>query len=124
MLTTRPAGSRGPIRQLATRYRDLGCDGQRLGFGHCDRNRGWLGSSFAIADCNKLALSRSVAVCKAPPASPPRPRPASVRLTPRSSDAALRVILDPRRLLRWVLIGRICLASAIFIAAVSNWSSV
>ena len=55
---------------------------------------------------------------------PPRPRPASVRLTPRSSDAALRVILDPRRLLRWVLIGRICLASAIFIAAVSNWSSV
>ena len=47
-----------------------------------------------------------------------------MRLTPRSSDAALRVILDPRRLLRWVLIGRICLASAIFIAAVSNWSSV
>ena len=47
-----------------------------------------------------------------------------MRLTPRSSDAALRVILDPRRLLRWVLIGRICLASAIFIAAVSNWTSV
>src|SRR5947208_7234493 len=57
---------------------------------------------------------------KPPPASIPR----YVRLTPRSSDAALRVILDPRRLLRWVLIGRICLASAIFIAAVSNWTSV
>jgi PAS domain S-box-containing protein len=34
----------------------------------------------------------------------------------------LKVILDPRRLIRWVFIGRSCLASAIFIAAVSNWS--
>jgi two-component system sensor histidine kinase PilS (NtrC family) len=31
--------------------------------------------------------------------------------------------LDPRLLLRWVFIGRICLASAIFIAAISNWMS-
>jgi two-component system sensor histidine kinase PilS (NtrC family) len=34
----------------------------------------------------------------------------------------LKLILDPRRLVRWVFIGRLCLASAIFIAAVSNWS--
>ncbi|HXD47608.1 MAG TPA: ATP-binding protein [Gemmatimonadaceae bacterium] len=47
-----------------------------------------------------------------------------MRLTPRSSDPALKAILDPRRLLRWVFIGRLCLAVAIFIAAVSNWSSV
>lgn len=32
------------------------------------------------------------------------------------------MILDPRRLIRWVFIGRLCLASAIFIAAVTNWS--
>ena len=47
-----------------------------------------------------------------------------MRLTPRSTDPALKAILDPRRLLRWVLIGRLCLASAIFIAAVTNWTSV
>jgi two-component system sensor histidine kinase PilS (NtrC family) len=47
-----------------------------------------------------------------------------VRLTPRSTDPAVKAILDPRRLLRWVLIGRLCLASAIFIAAVTNWTSV
>ncbi|MGH7622658.1 MAG: hypothetical protein ACREMU_10000, partial [Gemmatimonadaceae bacterium] len=47
-----------------------------------------------------------------------------MRLTPRSSDPALKAILDPRRLLRWVFIGRLCLAVAIFIAAVTNWSSV
>ncbi len=47
-----------------------------------------------------------------------------MRLTPRSTDPALKAILDPRRLLRWVLIGRLCLATAIFIAAVTNWTSV
>lgn len=51
-----------------------------------------------------------------------------MRLTPRYSDPAfkpaLQAILDPRRLLRWVFIGRLCLASAIFIAAILNWSSV
>ena len=47
-----------------------------------------------------------------------------MRLTPRSTDPALKAILDPRKLLRWVLIGRLCLASAIFIAAVTNWTSV
>ncbi|MEO9034512.1 MAG: ATP-binding protein [Gemmatimonadaceae bacterium] len=44
-------------------------------------------------------------------------------LSHRPSDsAALKAILDPRRLLRWVFIGRLCLASAIFIAAVSSWT--
>ena len=51
-----------------------------------------------------------------------------MRLTPRYSDPAfkpaLQAILDPRKLLRWVFIGRLCLASAIFIAAILNWSSV
>jgi len=46
-----------------------------------------------------------------------------VQLAPRASDPALRAILDPRRLLRWVHIGRLCLASAIFIAAVSTWGN-
>ncbi|MGH7668948.1 MAG: hypothetical protein ACRENQ_05585, partial [Gemmatimonadaceae bacterium] len=31
-------------------------------------------------------------------------------------------MLDPRHLLRWVYIGRLCLASAIFVAAVVNWA--
>ncbi len=59
-----------------------------------------------------------------PPLSGSLRPPNSLRLTPRSTDPALKAILDPRRLLRWVLIGRLCLASAIFIAAVTNWTSV
>jgi two-component system sensor histidine kinase PilS (NtrC family) len=47
-----------------------------------------------------------------------------VRLATPSSNTALQAILDPRRLLRWVFIGRLCLASAIFIAAVRNWTAV
>jgi PAS domain S-box-containing protein len=46
-----------------------------------------------------------------------------VRLASRSTEPALKLILDPRRLIRWVFIGRLCAASAIFIAAVSNWSA-
>ncbi len=45
-----------------------------------------------------------------------------MRLATRPSDPALQAILDPRRLVRWVFIGRLCLASAIFIAAISNWT--
>jgi two-component system sensor histidine kinase PilS (NtrC family) len=48
--------------------------------------------------------------------------PHLVRLAPRGSEPALKQILDPRQLIRWVFIGRLCLASAIFIAAISNWS--
>ena len=46
-----------------------------------------------------------------------------MRLATRPSDPALKAILDPRRLLRWVLIGRLCLATGIFVAALSTWSN-
>src|SRR3954452_14401788 len=49
--------------------------------------------------------------------------PRFVRLATRPSEPALKAILDPRRLLRWVLIGRLCLATAIFIAALSTWAN-
>jgi two-component system, NtrC family, sensor histidine kinase PilS len=45
-----------------------------------------------------------------------------VRHTPSaSSQQALQAFLDPRRLLRWMYIGRMTIASAIFIAAVFSW---
>jgi two-component system, NtrC family, sensor histidine kinase PilS len=48
-----------------------------------------------------------------------------VRHTPSaSSEQALRAILDPRRLLRWIYIGRMSIASAIFVAAVLVWTRV
>jgi two-component system sensor histidine kinase PilS (NtrC family) len=47
-----------------------------------------------------------------------------VRIATRPSEPALKAILDPRRVLRWVFTGRLCLASAIFIAAVGNWTKV
>jgi len=45
-----------------------------------------------------------------------------VRLAYRPSDPAFKAILDPRQLLRWVFIGRLCLASAIFVAAIFSWT--
>ncbi|MEP6494123.1 MAG: ATP-binding protein [bacterium] len=45
-----------------------------------------------------------------------------MRLAALPSDLALKAILDPRRLLRWVFIGRLCLASAIFLAAIFSWT--
>jgi two-component system, NtrC family, sensor histidine kinase PilS len=47
-----------------------------------------------------------------------------VRLASRQTQPALKLILDPRRLIRWVYIGRMCLAVAIFIAAISSWSDI
>jgi two-component system sensor histidine kinase PilS (NtrC family) len=48
-----------------------------------------------------------------------------VRHTPSVPSAqALKVILDPRRLLRWIYIGRMTIASAIFVAAVLKWMDV
>jgi two-component system sensor histidine kinase PilS (NtrC family) len=44
-----------------------------------------------------------------------------VRLTPAANDLALQAILDPRRLLRWIYIGRLSLVSAILLAAVVVW---
>src|SRR6185437_15811993 len=69
----------------------------------------------SIADCNVSSGRCGLADCNAP---------ALVRLTARPSDPALKAILDPRRFLRWVFIGRLCLASAIFIAAVAHWTAV
>lgn len=36
-------------------------------------------------------------------------------------DNTLQAILDPRRMLRWVYVGRLAIATAIFIAAVFRW---
>lgn len=47
-----------------------------------------------------------------------------MRLASASTSPALKAILDPRRFLRWVFIGRLCLACAIFIAAVAHWTAV
>ncbi|MFN2563897.1 MAG: nitrogen regulation protein NR(II) [Gemmatimonadaceae bacterium] len=44
-----------------------------------------------------------------------------MRLTPAANDLALQAILDPRRLLRWIYIGRLSLVSAILLAAVIVW---
>ncbi len=44
-----------------------------------------------------------------------------MRLTPAANDLALQAILDPRRLLRWIYIGRLSLVSAILLAAVVVW---
>jgi two-component system sensor histidine kinase PilS (NtrC family) len=44
-----------------------------------------------------------------------------LRLTPAANDLALQAILDPRRLLRWIYIGRLSLVSAILLAAVVVW---
>jgi two-component system sensor histidine kinase PilS (NtrC family) len=37
------------------------------------------------------------------------------------TDDQLRAALDPRRVLRWIYVGRLSLATAIFIAALFNW---
>jgi two-component system sensor histidine kinase PilS (NtrC family) len=44
-----------------------------------------------------------------------------LRLTPAANDLTLQAILDPRRLLRWIYIGRLSLVSAILLAAVIVW---
>jgi two-component system sensor histidine kinase PilS (NtrC family) len=45
-----------------------------------------------------------------------------VRHTPSpSSEQALMAILDPRTMLRWIYIGRMSIASAIFVAAIFRW---
>jgi two-component system sensor histidine kinase PilS (NtrC family) len=44
-----------------------------------------------------------------------------LRLTPAANDLALQAILDPRRLLQWVYVGRLVLVSAILLAAVIVW---
>src|SRR4051795_12262676 len=67
MLSARAARTACPIPQLSPRNRNLGRDGERIWVVHRGRNRLSMGSSFAIADCNDLAVLRPVAVCKAAP---------------------------------------------------------
>ena len=50
-----------------------------------------------------------------------RPPPTPLRLTPAANDLTLQAILDPRRLLQWIYVGRLSLASAILLAAVIVW---
>src|SRR5687767_4169986 len=52
---------------------------------------------------------------------PPPSARVALRLTPAANDLALQAILDPRRLLRWIYIGRLSLVSAILLAAVIVW---
>ena len=65
------------------------------------------------------------------PTSPPvhvfRPQPglppfSPVRAALTLVDPTIKAILDPRRLLRWIYIGRLSLATAIFSAAVLVWT--
>jgi two-component system sensor histidine kinase PilS (NtrC family) len=37
------------------------------------------------------------------------------------SDEAVRSALDPRRLIRWIYVGRLSLATAVFVAALKTW---
>ncbi len=55
------------------------------------------------------------------PVAPGRSR-ASVRYTPAISQAVPHDMLDPRRMLRWVWLGRIVLSCAILVAAVFVWN--
>jgi two-component system, NtrC family, sensor histidine kinase PilS len=44
-----------------------------------------------------------------------------VRYTPKSTDITLQVMLEPRRIIRWVYTGRLAVATAILMAAVFMW---
>jgi two-component system sensor histidine kinase PilS (NtrC family) len=46
-----------------------------------------------------------------------------VRFTPQNSPVALKVILDPARIVRWIYLGRLSLAAAIFVAALFVWDN-
>lgn len=48
--------------------------------------------------------------------------PASVRYTPAYPQIAIQEMLDPRRMLRWVWLGRVVLSCAILVAAVFVWN--
>lgn len=47
---------------------------------------------------------------------------ASVRYTPAYPQIAIQQMLDPRRMLRWVWLGRVVLSCAILVAAVFVWN--
>ena len=45
-----------------------------------------------------------------------------MRYTPAYPQVAIHELLDPRRVLRWVWLGRVMLACAILVAAVFVWN--
>ena len=67
-------------------------------------------------------VSQFAGAAPPPPPPPPSPiRPFRLRLTPTANDFGLQAILDPRRLLQWIYVGRLSLVSAILLAAVIVW---
>lgn len=44
-----------------------------------------------------------------------------MRQTPKSTDLALQLMLDPRRVLRWTHVGRMVVVTAVFAAATLRW---
>jgi two-component system, NtrC family, sensor histidine kinase PilS len=46
-----------------------------------------------------------------------------VRLTPKSTALATHATLEPRLVIRWVYVARLCVATAILLAAVTRWGS-
>jgi two-component system, NtrC family, sensor histidine kinase PilS len=42
---------------------------------------------------------------------------------PQTTEARLQALLDPRRIVRWIYLGRLSVAAAIFVAAVFRWES-
>jgi two-component system, NtrC family, sensor histidine kinase PilS len=54
---------------------------------------------------------------------PDPPRPPPVRPIPTFATPTLHVMLDPRRLVRWLSVGRFTLAAAIYLAALFAWTN-
>lgn len=72
------------------------------------------------AICKTVGHSAPRAFCGITPA-PPQPRLFRVRYTPAHPDAAIHQRLDPRRIVRWLWLGRIALGCAILVSAVLVW---
>jgi two-component system, NtrC family, sensor histidine kinase PilS len=81
--------------------------------------------------CRETAGERSrqhIAECKSLPSrktrhfARPTLLPRAVRAALTLDDPTVNAMLDPRRLLRWIYIGRLCVATAIFSAAVLVWT--
>jgi two-component system sensor histidine kinase PilS (NtrC family) len=64
-----------------------------------------------MAECQMRRTRRFLALCDSPP----------VRLLDQPTSRERALFLDPARLVRWVYVGRVSVAAAIFIAAVLVW---
>jgi two-component system sensor histidine kinase PilS (NtrC family) len=64
-----------------------------------------------MAECQMRRTRRFLALCASPP----------VRLLDQPTSRERALFLDPARLVRWVYVGRVSVAAAIFIAAVLVW---